>query len=149
MRTMLVAAFVVFSPVQTSLAADQFVIKTSAFSVSETLNRLTDMLSEEGITVFARINHAAGAAGVGEKLRPNQVLIFGNAMAGTALMQSDPQVGLDLPMKVLAHERGGKVQLIYTHPDVLKARYGITDRDKVISAMTEALDRLTTAAATN
>ena len=146
MRTILVAAFVVFSPIQVSLAADQLVVKTSAFSVSETLDRLTDMLSEEGITVFARIDHAAGALGVGEKLRPNQVLIFGNAKVGTALMQSDPQIGLDLPMKVLAHERGGKVELIYTHPDVLKARYGITDRDKAITAMTDTLDRLTTAA---
>ena len=146
MRILLVAAFVVFFPIQESFAVEKLVIKTSAFSVTETLDRLTSMLTDKGITVFARIDHAAGAAGTGAKLGPTQVLIFGNPKLGTPLMQSNPQIGLDLPMKVLAYEEGGKVYLVYTHPDVLKAQHGITDRDEVFAGMAGALDKLTTAA---
>lgn len=147
MRIFLVAVFFVFFPVQESISAERLIVKTSAFSVDETLDRLTRMLSEKGITVFARIDHAAGAAGTGEKLAPTQVLIFGNPKLGTGLMQSNAQIGLDLPMKVLAYERRGKVRLVYSHPDALKAQYGIEGRDKVFAGMTRALDTLTSAAA--
>ena len=131
-------------PVQ---AGDRFIVKTSAHSVTDTLNRPTGILTERGITVFAGIDHAAGAIAVGHKLPPSQLLIFGNPGIGTPLMKSDIRIGLDLPLKALVHEERGTVHLIHTNPETLKARYAISGRDKVFAAMAGALDKLTTAAA--
>ena len=130
-------------PVQ---ADEKFIVNTSAHSVTDTLNRLTDVLTERGITVFARIDHAAGAIAVGDKLSPSQLLIFGSPKIGTPLMKSNIRIGLDLPLKALAYEERGTVYLLYTNPEALKARYAISDRDKVFAAMAGALDKLTTAA---
>ncbi|HZC77819.1 MAG TPA: DUF302 domain-containing protein, partial [Ktedonobacterales bacterium] len=58
----------------------------SRFSVGETLDRLTTALTAAGLLVFARIDHASNAKGVGLDLRPTQLLIFGNARGGTPLM---------------------------------------------------------------
>ncbi|MEM9027353.1 MAG: DUF302 domain-containing protein [Pseudomonadota bacterium] len=139
-----------FAFLVTTLAASAegiTVTKPSAHSVAVTLDRLTKILESKGITVFARVDHAAGAKKAGAKLPPTQLLIFGNPKLGTPLMQSNRAIGLDLPMKALAWEdKDGKVFLTYTAPAALKSRHAITDRDKVFQTMTGALNGLTTAA---
>ncbi len=98
----------------------------SQHSVKSTLDRLEAALQAGGVTIFARIDHAAGAASVGMALRPTEVLIFGNPRAGTPLMQSVQTVGLDLPLKVLAWEDAhGAVWVTYSDPAWLAARHGI------------------------
>src|SRR5580692_9026507 len=88
------------------------VTRASAFSVSETIDRLIATIAPLGLDVFARIDHAAGAAKVGLTLRPTQLLIFGNAKGGTPLMQDQQTAGIDLPVKALAWEDAqGKVWL--------------------------------------
>jgi uncharacterized protein (DUF302 family) len=78
------------------------------------------------VTIFARIDHAAGAAAVGLALRPTEVLIFGNPKGGTPLMQAEQTIGLDLPLRVLAWEdEAGNASLTYTDLDWLAARYGL------------------------
>ncbi len=136
-----------------SLAAVQagdnhLVIKPSTHSVKDTLDNLTAALTRAGITVMARIDHAAGARKVGKTLLPTQLLIFGNPKLGTPLMLSKRTMGLELPMKVLAwQDDKGKVWLAYTKPDVLKQRNGVTDRDPLFAKMTMALGKLTDVAA--
>src|SRR5262249_16297470 len=77
-------------------------------------------IKAKGMTVFARIDHAAGAAQAGLSLRPTEVLIFGNAKAGTPLMQSNQTIGIDLPLKALVWEDAdGKVWLSYNEPSWL------------------------------
>lgn len=120
------------------------IVKPSAHDVATTLDRLTDVLTEKGLTVFARIDHAQGAANVNLKLAPTELLIFGNPKAGTPLMTSRRLVGLDLPMKALAwRDEAGKVWLAYNAPRYLADRHDIADRQKVIANMTAALDKLT------
>jgi uncharacterized protein (DUF302 family) len=81
------------------------------------------------------------------ELPPTEVLMFGNPKLGTPLMQSNPKIGVDLPMKMLAwQDKTGKVWLGYAAPDALKARYGINDRDEAFKAMTAALQALAKAA---
>ena len=129
-------------------AADDLVTLESKYSVKETLDRLSAILTKKGILVMARVNHAAGAKAAGLELPPTELLIFGNPKLGTPLMQTNRVVGLDLPMKVLAWRDGdGKVRLTYAAPSVLKARYNVTGRDVVFEAMTKALAGLTKAAA--
>jgi uncharacterized protein (DUF302 family) len=73
----------------------------SRFDPKETMGRLVAEINTTGIKVFARIDHAAGAAEVGLTLRPTELIIFGNARGGTPLMQSVQTVGIDLPLKGL------------------------------------------------
>lgn len=130
-------------------AGQGLIVKKSAFGATKTLDRLGLALKRAGLTIFARIKHQEGAKKVGLPLRPTEVLIFGNPKMGTRLMQSNPAIGLDLPLKAVAWEdKAGVAHLAYTDPAVLKARYGITDRDAVFATMTKALNKFTTMATT-
>jgi len=101
----------------------------SHHSVADTLDRLSAALRAKGVHEFARIDHAAGAAEVGQPLRPTTVVIFGNPAAGTPLMQADQRIGLDLPLKVLVwQDEAGQVWLTYGDPMWLAARYSLDDK---------------------
>ncbi|HEX3992725.1 MAG TPA: DUF302 domain-containing protein [Acetobacteraceae bacterium] len=108
------------------MAREGLISLPSARPVAELLNRLEAALAAKRITVFARIDHAAGAASVGMKLRPTSVLIFGNPQAGTPLMQADQQIGLDLPLRVLAwQDAEGRSWLTYHDPAWLVRYHGV------------------------
>lgn len=124
------------------------VLKRSSHSVAMTLDKLESIVKKKGFTVFARIDHAAGAASVGQSLRPTQLLIFGNPKVGTALMSSSQSAAMDLPIRVAAWEdANGQVWIGYGDPAHLAQRHGIADRDPVVQKMTGALKGLTDAAA--
>ena len=110
-------------------AADNGIIsKPSSSSVPETLDRLEKVVKAKGLTVFARFDHSAEAERVGLKLPPMQLLIFGNPKTGTAMMNSSPSIGIDLPLKALAWEdRSGKVWLSYNSPDYLQRRHDLKE----------------------
>jgi len=147
MSMRLAAAAVILSLFASSALAEKLVTIESKHSVKESLDRLTAALDQRGIKPVARVDHAAGAKAVGMELPPTEILIFGNPKLGTPLMQANPEVGIDLPMKVLAwQDKAGKVWVAYTAPDALKARYDIADRDEVFKAMAAALQALTKAA---
>src|SRR3989442_12487062 len=111
------------------MATDGLSTLPSAFGPGETMDRLEAEVKARGMTVFARIDHAAGAAQAGLWLPPTEVLIFGNARAGTPLMQSNPSIGIDLPLKVLVWEdASGKVWLSYSEPKWLGARHGLGEQ---------------------
>lgn len=96
----------------------------SQFGHRETVDRLQGAIKARGLTVFARVDHAAGAAAVGLPLRPTDVVIFGNARGGTPLMQADQAIGIDLPLKALVYQDAeGKVWLAYNDPKWLSGRY--------------------------
>ena len=95
-------------------------------TVKVTVDRLEASLKAKGITVFARIDHAAGAAAAGMPLRPTELLIFGNPTSGTPLMQVEQTIGIDLPMKALVWEdAGGDVWIAYNDPVWLAVRHGL------------------------
>lgn len=128
--------------------ADPLVKSESKFGVQETIDRLAASLEKKGIKVAARIDHAAAAKAAGMELPPTQVLLFGNPKLGTPLMQSNPEIGIDLPMRILAwQDKAGKVWLGYAAPETIKGRYGIPDRDEIFATMRNALTSLTKAAA--
>lgn len=116
----------------------------SRYSVSETLDRLTTALTSAGMLVFARINHARGAEEVGLKLRPTELLIFGNPRGGTPLMQDRQTAGIDLPVKALAWEdEEGMVWLTYNEADWLATRHGLgASSEKAVEAIGTGLAAL-------
>ena len=90
-----------------------------------TLARLVDQLKQRNLNVAARIDHRAAARGIGQTLRPTEVLIFGNPQAGTPLMQCAQTLGIDLPMKALVWvDAGGRTWLGYNDPVWLVHRHG-------------------------
>ena len=98
----------------------------SRYSVSETLARLQVLLKENGVSVFALVEHSGEAAKVGLEMRPTQLLIFGNPKGGTPLMVAAPSVAIDLPLKALAwQDAQGKVWLSYNAPEYLQQRHNI------------------------
>lgn len=140
MRRILSALFVWLFVASAVYADDGVVAIKSAHGVAETLDRLENAVTEKGMTVFARIDHAKGAAKVDKQLRPTELLIFGNPRVGTLLMQSNQNAGLDLPLKALAWQDGnGDVWLVYNEPGYLATRHQITDRDAVIEKMRKAM----------
>src|SRR5438270_7196372 len=99
----------------------------SRFGPKETMDRLVAEIRAKGMNVFARIDHAAGAAEVGLKLRPTELILFGNALGGTPLMQSVQTVGIDLPSKVLVwQDAEGKTWVSYNEPRWIAQRHGVT-----------------------
>jgi uncharacterized protein (DUF302 family) len=149
MRFLIIAFALLFGGVSAAFAGEGLVTKTSPYSVSKTLDRLEAIFKKKGITVFARVDHAAGAAKIGKTMEPTQLLIFGNPKLGTPLMESQRKIGIALPLKILAWEANGKVRIAYTKPSQLAKRYGVVDRDKVLGKMAGALNKLTNAAIKN
>ena len=102
--------------------------RSSPYCVDETVERLGAVLQSLGIPILARIDHSGGAAGLGLEMKPTQLLIFGNAKAGTPLMLAAPTVALDLPLKTLVWEDGeGKVWVSYNTPQYLQERHGFPE----------------------
>lgn len=126
------------------MSEDGLVTIASNYSVEETLDRLEVDLKAKDITVFVRIDHAAGAASVAMPLRPTELLIFGNPKSGTPLMQSNQTIGIDLPLKVLAwQDAGGKVWLTYTDPRWLARRHRLASgTDASVAALATVLANL-------
>lgn len=121
------------------------VITTSAHDHATTLARLVTAVESRGLTVVARIDHAAGATAAGLSLPPTTVLIFGNPKAGTPLMVSAPSIALDLPLRVLVAQNGARVEVTYRAPAALAAAHGIGDHP-IAAKLTEALGAITTEA---
>jgi uncharacterized protein (DUF302 family) len=122
---------------------------SSRHPIGATIDRLETALREKNVMLFARIDHAAGAAAVGMSLRPTVVLIFGNPQAGTPLMQAKPTIGIDLPLKILAWEDAdGKVWLTYNDPAWIARRHGLSPGDAPpLQAMVTLLAQLVERAA--
>lgn len=127
----------------TALAADGLISLESPYSVKATMDRLQSVVKKAGMKVFARINHSAGAAKIGKKLRPTELLIFGNPKGGTPFMECAQTVGIDLPVKALVwKDEAGKVWLGYNDPAYIAKRHGVPDC-KAAVGMGKALDKLT------
>lgn len=122
--------------------ANGLVIKKSPYSANKTLDRWAEILKKKGIRVFARVSHKKNAEGVGLKLRPTELLIFGNPKLGTHFFTSNQTAGIDLPMKAMAWtDANGQTWVAYNDPQYIADRHGIKNRAEVIKKMQGALDK--------
>ena len=123
-------------------SAEGVISKPSPYTVDETIRRLDEVVRGKGLTLFARIDHRAGAREVGLDMRDEQVLIFGNPRAGTPLMVARPLVGLDLPLRVLVWRAAdGRVWATYEDSAFITRRYGLADTlEKNISGVAALVD---------
>lgn len=130
----------------TAMAEDIIKVKTEK-SVTEAMDALEAVVGKAGATVFARVDHAAGAKKVDLSIPDSQLLVFGNPKLGTPAMQIDPLAGLFLPLKVLVYEdTDGQVWLAYEDPKETMSDLNDVDEAPVIDKMRGALAKLTAAA---
>ena len=122
----ILAAILTSTLVSVASAADGLIALKSPHSEKVTMDRLEEVVKQRGLVVFARIDHAAGAAKIGKSLRPTEVLIFGNPQGGTPFMECAQSVGIDLPLKALVWEdASAQVWLGYNDPAFLAQRHGV------------------------
>jgi uncharacterized protein (DUF302 family) len=120
----------------------------SSFGPKETMDRLEAEIRAQRMTVFARVDHAGGAAVVGLKLAPTELIIFGNARGGTPLMQASQTTGIDLPLKALVWEdTAGKTWLSYNEPSWIARRHCVRNAEQVVSKMGAMLSAIARKAA--
>ena len=132
-----------------SVAASEGIISVkSAHSVSVTTDRLETILGTKGMTVFARIDHAAGAQKAGKTLLPTELLVFGNPKVGTPLMLCGRSIAIDLPQKALIwQDAAGETWISYNDPQFLKQRHNTEGCDEVLQKVSMALQKFTNKAA--
>ncbi|MGY0557487.1 DUF302 domain-containing protein [Lysobacter sp. A421] len=124
LRSLFVALLVSFASLAS--AAEGLVVVESPHSAANTMDRFEELAKQHGLKVFARIDHAAGAAKVGKTLRPTEVLIFGNPQGGTPLMECAQSIGIDLPLKALVWEdASAHIWLGYNDPAFLAQRHDV------------------------
>ena len=118
------------------------VSKPSPWTVGETVSRLRDVIESKGLKLFAVIDHSGEAEAHGLALRDTKVVVFGNPVAGTPVMQARPLAALDLPLKVLVWDDDGQTRLSYVSPTELATRY---DLDAELAARLAGIDAVTDA----
>ncbi|HEX4636696.1 MAG TPA: DUF302 domain-containing protein [Rhizomicrobium sp.] len=131
------------------MTVDGLIMRQSNHTPAETMQRLMDGLAARGVPVLAHIDHAAAAAKAGLTLRPTDLLVFGNAKAGTPLMAASQTLGIDLPLKMLVwQDQEGRTWLGYNDPVYLAHRHGAeAGGEQILSAMRELLAALAATAA--
>jgi uncharacterized protein (DUF302 family) len=123
------------------------IVKQSASAHAQTMGSLVEAIERRGLTVFARIDHAAGAREVGMELAEEQVVLFGSPRSGTPLMQSDRRIGIELPLRMLVWQDGEDVQLAYSDPRELTSGYDVTAHRPILEQMATLLAELAAEAA--
>jgi uncharacterized protein (DUF302 family) len=115
----------------------------SSFGPEETMDRVEAGIQAKGLNVFARVDHAAGAAEVGLLLAPTNLIIFGNARGGTPLMQAVQTVGIDLPLKILVwQDAANNTWLSYNEPGWIAQRHAVAGRESTVEKMADLLSAI-------
>ncbi len=119
-----------------------FTTRESPHGVAATMDRAVAAVEARGLIVFARVDHGAGARSAGLELGDEELLLFGNPQVGTLLMQSDPTVGYELPIRLLAWESGGRTLVGYRPASELADDYEIGERGDVLQRMDTLMEEL-------
>jgi uncharacterized protein (DUF302 family) len=145
LAVLLAGAFMVSSLATVKAAEDDGIIRVkSAYDMTETLKRLKKDVADKGIVFFSEIDQAKLAADAGVTLLPSTLLLFGNPPLGTLFITSDPDAGLDWPVRLLVYQDAkGQVWVAYTDFAWIARRHGITNRDKEFDMASEVIASIT------
>ena len=114
----------------------------SLLSFEETVAAIQKALNSKNITIFATIDHQAAAKAVGETMPPATVLIVGNPKVGTALMQENPLLAIELPLKILIYEEGKTVNIRYEKVAAIAEKYHIKQNFSTAEKIDAAMQQL-------
>lgn len=114
----------------------------SPFTAGVTLNMLRENIKNKGLNIFTEIDHSQAAKNSNMDLSPVYVLVFGNPRVGTRLMQADPRVGIELPLKILIYEDQGITQIAYSNPENYSGIYNLTEQEDILKNMSDLLNTI-------
>ena len=114
----------------------------SAHTVPATVDRVIAALGRRGISVFARVDHAAGARKAGLTLADEELVIFGDPRTGTPLMQADPTIGYELPLRLLVWDAGGQTKIGYRRPTELASDFAVAGQLETLRRMENLLQQI-------
>jgi uncharacterized protein (DUF302 family) len=123
------------------------IVTESSSGYASTVTALITAIEQRGLTVFARVDHAGGARAAGLELAGEELIVFGNPLGGTPLMQSDPRIGIELPLKMLVWSDGEQALLGYRDPRELLDIYDVAERAPILEQMAKLLGELADEAA--
>jgi uncharacterized protein (DUF302 family) len=139
----MLSVFTLLSTPTPVLAGEGMIDIQSDFNVETTVNRLQDILTKKGMTIFKVVEHAKSAAKVAIPLRPTTLVIFGNPKVGSKLMQCGQSIAIDLPQKALIwQDKNNHAWLSYNDMDYLAQRHELKSCDKLIAKVKQALHKL-------
>jgi uncharacterized protein (DUF302 family) len=123
---------------------DGIVRVRSAYALDETINRIKKDVADKGIRFFSEIDQSKLAADAGIKLRPSTLLVFGNPPLGTQFITSNPNAGLDWPVRLLVtQEDDGSVWTVYSDFGWIARRHGIKNRDAQFKMASQVIASIT------
>jgi uncharacterized protein (DUF302 family) len=133
---------------QAQASGNGVVAVRSAYSMDETLARLKQDIAGKGLMFFQEVDQSKLAADAGIDLRPSTLLVFGNPALGSQFMTSNPQSGIDWPVRLLVYEDAtGAVWAVYNDFAAIEERHGITDRREQFAKATEVIASITSSVA--
>ena len=129
------------SQARRAATSTEIVTVTSAVSFDSTLDRLERAATAKGLAVAAKIDHSAAAKRAGMSLRPTTLVIAGNPAAGTPLMQADPTMADELPLRFLVWQGDdGRTRVSYDPIKSIAERHRVRGRDELVSRMMSAIE---------
>ena len=114
----------------------------SPHSVRATSDLLVAALERRGIALFARVDHSGQVRAAGLELADEELLIFGDPGVGTALMKGDPEIGYELPLRVLVWDAGGQTRIGYRRPSKVAGDYAVADQTQTLERMDDLMREL-------
>jgi len=110
-------------------------------SVKDSAEYLTKSLQEKGFKIFVDIDHQANAKSVDLEMPASRVLIFGNPVAGTKLMQKDIAMSLDLPLRLAIVDADGETLIVHQTSEDYCRNYQV-ENHPVLKKIEELLETL-------
>ena len=135
------------APGPVGLDNDSMIVTQSRDGYPETSGRLLEAIQRRGLRVFARIDHAGAAREAGLALPEEEVFVFGSPKAGTPLMQDDPRIGIELPLRMLLWREGNSTMLAHNDPRELADGYSVAEHAETLDQMSTLLRALASEAA--
>lgn len=121
------------------LGGDMLITGKSDLSVADTSKKLQNLLKEKGVNVFAVIEHSKEAKKAGLDMSDTEVVVFGAPKAGTPLMQCEPKLALELPLKILIYkDKEGKTEVAYESLQDVAKRYDASKCQEIVNKLSKA-----------
>ncbi|MBS0249517.1 MAG: DUF302 domain-containing protein [Proteobacteria bacterium] len=137
-----------FSPALATVNDDGVIKVKSVYGFDETIARLKDDIGKKGIKFFLAVDQSQLGASAGIKLSPSTLLIFGNPPLGIQFLTSNPDSGLDWPVRLLVRkDSNGQVWAVYTDFAWIAKRHGITDREAQFKMASDVIASITSSVA--
>jgi uncharacterized protein (DUF302 family) len=141
----LVLLWVSAEPTDASIERDNGIVRVkSAVPMNEAISRIKADIAGKGIRFFMEIDQSQLAAEAGIRLRPSTLLVFGNPPLGTQFITSNPDAGLDWPVRLLlTQDDNGEVWVVWTDFGWIARRHDIRNRDAQFKMATEVVNSIT------